>query len=157
MGKLSGTILSAVLLVGTVAMMPPPPTGGMPAPAPPPPGPPAPVNAAPMNGPAAPSVNPQMLALAERWLTALQDGTVDRSQLAGGAYAKTTNATIAKAPAMIGNLGTPVGFVQQQTMQQGDVSAAIYVVTFKNGEKFDFFIAVDNEGKVQSLTLDTSP
>ena len=59
-----------------------------------------------------------------------------------------TDATIANAQKMIGNLGSPVSFVQQQASSQGNVSAAIYVVTFKNGQKIDFLFAVDAQGKV---------
>jgi hypothetical protein len=52
-------------------------------------------------------------------------------------------------------LGPPVSFVQQQANTQGTVSAAIYVVTFKNGEKVDFLFAVDSQGKVQGMSLGT--
>ena len=58
-----------------------------------------------------------------------------------------TDATIANAQKMIGGLGPPVSFVQQQSSSQGNVSAAIYVVTFKNGEKIDFLFAVTRRAR----------
>ncbi len=89
--------------------------------------------------------NPQMLAKARRWFSELQSGSVDRSQLASNANAKK----------MIGGLGKPVSFVQQQAGSQNGMSYAIYLVTFSNGQRVDFLFATDQSGKVTSLGLGT--
>lgn len=127
--------------------------------APPPEGPPQAGNpyAQPLpGGPATASApNPAMLAQAKSWFARLQSGNIDRSKLASGSYAAMTEATISNAQKMVGSLGKPVSFVQQQATTQGSVSAAVYVVTFKNGRKVDFFFAVDGQGKVEGLALGT--
>jgi hypothetical protein len=99
--------------------------------------------------------NPAMMAKAKIVFAQLQTGKVDRSQLAENANANFTNATIENAQNMIGNLGKPVSFVQQQAMTRGSVHAAIYLVTFKNGNKVDFLFAMDSDGKIAGLSLGT--
>ena len=102
------------------------------------------------------SPDPTLLARAKSTFVALQSGKLDRSALAtGGPNGNMTDATIANAQKMIGGLGPPVSFVQQQSSSQGSVSAAIYVVTFKNGEKIDFLFAVDAQGKIEGMSLGT--
>lgn len=102
------------------------------------------------------SPDPTLLARAKTTFVQLQSGKLDRSELAaGGPNGNMTDATIANAQKMIGGLGPPVSFVQQQSSSQGNVSAAIYVVTFKNGEKIDFLFAVDAQGKIQGMSLGT--
>jgi protein involved in temperature-dependent protein secretion len=99
------------------------------------------------------TVDPGMMRQAKTWFAALQAGTVDRSQLAAKASSSLTDADLAQAKAMIGNLGTPASFAQQQAASQGGISYAIYLVTFKNGTKYDFFFAVDQQGKVEGFKL----
>lgn len=99
--------------------------------------------------------NPAMLARAKQVFAQLQVGKIDRSQLAAGPNANFTETTVANAQKMVGSLGKPVSFVQQQATTQGDVSAAIYVVTFKNGKKVDFLFALDAQGKIAGLSLGT--
>ncbi len=99
--------------------------------------------------------NPAMLARAKSYFAQLQSGKIDRSQLAGGPYSNLTDATIANAQQMVGGLGKPVSFQQQQVGAQGDITYGIYVVTFQNGEKVDFLFAVDGNGKVTSMGLGT--
>ncbi|HEY6450415.1 MAG TPA: hypothetical protein VIX60_07030 [Candidatus Cybelea sp.] len=105
------------------------------------------------NATATPAPNPAMLARAKTVFTQLQAGKIDRSQLVTDANANFTNATVANAQKMVGSLGKPVSFVQQQATTQGSVSAAIYVVTFKNGQKVDFLFALDSQGKIAGLSL----
>ncbi len=99
--------------------------------------------------------NPAMLARAKRVFAQLQAGEIDRSALATGANANFSETTIASAQKMVGSLGKPVSFVQQQATTQGGVSAAIYTVTFKNGRKVDFLFALDSQGKIAGLSLGT--
>lgn len=124
--------------------------------------PPAPAQYAPSPyGPAATpaprgSTDPTLLARAKSVFAQLQTGKVDRSELAAnGPNGNMTDATLSNAQKMIGSLGAPVSFVQQQASSQGSVHAAIYVVTFKNGEKVDFLFAVDSQGKVEGMSLGT--
>jgi hypothetical protein len=99
--------------------------------------------------------NPAMLARAKSVFAQLQEGKIDRSQLATGPNTNFTDASIANAQKMIGNLGKPTSFVQQQSMTQGSVSAAIYLVRFNNGQSVDFLFAVDSQGKIAGLSLGT--
>jgi hypothetical protein len=146
----------ALVLFACVAAAPPGMpggTGGTGGTQPEPMGPPAPAYQ-PMNQPSpTATVDPGMLRQAKTWFAALQSGTVDRSQLAAKASSSLTDADLAQAKAMIGNLGTPASFEQQQAASQGGISFAIYLVTFKSGAKYDFFFAVDQQGKVQGLKL----
>lgn len=129
--------------------------------------PPPPPEGAPQSGnpygqpyqPSAPAVNntpnSAMLARAKSVFAELQSGKVDRSQFSTGPNTNFTEATIDNAQRMVGSLGKPVSFVQQQSMTQGNVHAAIYSVTFKNGQKVDFLFALDSQGKIAGLSLGT--
>ena len=137
---------SLVLTISLGAMLPAGAQEYPPAGAPPPP------SAA--NATAKP--DPAMLGRARHVFNELQAGNVNRSELApGGANAGLNNATISNAQRMIGNLGTPVSFVQQQAGSQGGVSWAVYLVTFKNGERLDFLYGIDANGQITTLGLGT--
>jgi hypothetical protein len=154
MTRLSTWLFAAALITGTVAAAPPTMTqsGAEPQQMPAEPAPPV----GPMTQPsAAPTADPAMLARAKSWFAALQAGNVDRSQLSASANSNMTVATINNAQSVIGGLGTPVSFVQQQAGVQGSISYAIYLVTFKDGKKLDFLFAVDQQGKIASLGLGT--
>lgn len=99
--------------------------------------------------------DPAMLGRARHFFAELQSGTVDRSELSSGANANLNDATVSNAQRMIGNLGTPVGFVQKQSGSQGGVSWGIYLVTFKGGQQLDFLYGVDGAGRVTTLGLGT--
>lgn len=100
--------------------------------------------------------DPAMLGRARHVFGELQSGSVDRSELApGGAAASMNSATISNAQRMIGNLGEPVGFVQQQAGSQGGVSWAVYKISFRNGQTLDFLYGVDSNGKITTLGLGT--
>lgn len=101
------------------------------------------------------STDPALLARAKSVFAQLQAGKIDRSELAAGPNQSLNDTTLANAQKMVGGLGAPVSFVQQQSSAQGNVSAAIYVVTFKNGQKIDFLFAVDSQGKVEGMSLGT--
>jgi hypothetical protein len=102
---------------------------------------------------AAPTTDPAMLARAKSWFAQLQAGKIDRSQLADKANNTLTDANVSNAASVIGNLGTPVSFVQQQAGSQGNINYAVYLLTFKNGKKINFFFAVDTQGKIEGLQL----
>jgi hypothetical protein len=149
----SKTLLGVALFACTVAAAPPPPAmpgGANPQPA----GPPPPPVSQPVNQPNPnATVDPGMLREAKTWFAALQSGTINRSQLAPKASSSLSDADVAKAKDMIGGLGTPASFVQQQAGSQGGISYAIYLVTFKSGSKYNFFFAIDQQGKVEGLQL----
>ena len=64
-----------------------------------------------------------------------------------------TTDRINAARAVIGNLGTPVTFEQEQVGKQGTLTYAVYLVTFGGGEKFNFLFVVDPSGKIAGLRL----
>lgn len=98
--------------------------------------------------------DPAMLGQARHFFGELQSGSVNRAELSsGGAAAGLNSATISNAQHMIGNLGSPVSFVQQRAGSQGGVTWAIYSVTFKNGQSLDFLYGIDANGKVTTLGL----
>ena len=100
--------------------------------------------------------DPAMLGRARHFFEELQSGSVNRSELAsGGAAANLNDATIANAQHMIGGLGAPASFVQQKSGSQGGVSWAVYLVTFKDGQRVDFLYGVDANGKITTLGLGT--
>ncbi len=164
MDRLATLALAAGLLLTAVAADPPPttptapqyPVGNpFPDPAAPPAGPPAPPGFSPASngGPnVAPTPNAQMLARAKSWFAKLQAGKIDRSQLASN-MASLTDQQVANVSAQIRSLGTPVTFEQQQTMAQNGISYALYLLTFGDGRRLDFLIAVDNHGKIAGLRL----
>ncbi|MGB9652556.1 MAG: hypothetical protein WCB01_12215, partial [Candidatus Cybelea sp.] len=119
----------------------------------PPPPPPAPVGQPQGQPTAAPTTDPAMLARAKSWFAQLQAGKIDRSQLATRANGALTDSTISNAQGILAGLGTPVSFVQQQAGAQGNISYAIYSLTFKNGRRLNFFFAVDSQGKVEGLQI----
>ncbi len=155
MTRFSTTLFAVALCASAIAAAPPPmpqPGGG--------PEPNGPAEPPPMYAPMAeptsvPSANPQLLARAKTVFAQLQAGTLDRSQLAPGPNGAMSAQAIANAKNLVGGLGPPVSFVETQSESQGSVSAAIYLVTFKNGEKVDFLFAVDSQGKIAGMSLGT--
>jgi hypothetical protein len=154
MTRFSTTLLAIALCAGTLGAAPPP----MPQPGTGPSGPsgPPPPMYQPMAEPGAePTPNPELLARAKSTFAQLQAGTVNPSQLAAGPNGAMSAQAIANAKNLVGNLGPPVSFVAQQQENSGSVSAAIYLVTFKNGEKVDFLFAVDSQGKIEGMSIGT--
>jgi hypothetical protein len=152
MSRICTILLGVALFAATAALAPPPPTGGMPEPGqgPAEPAPPA----APMAAPSASAtIDPQMLSRAKDWFARLQAGNIDRSQLATTANGALTDSAISNARNMLASLGAPLSFVQQQAGSQGGVNYAVYLLTFKDGSKLDFFFAVDQQGKIEGLQL----
>ena len=137
-------LFTGVSSLGAGAQVPPPPEG-------------APIQGNPYGTEASSSnvVDKPLLAKAKVWFAALQSGKIDRSQMESGASANANDATVANAQRMIGNLGSPVSFVQQRTGTQGNITFAIYAVGFRNGQTVDFLFAVDSSGKIASLGLGT--
>jgi hypothetical protein len=148
MNRMLTTFFGAALLAATIAAVPPavqPPGGPQPQPG----GPPQPAYAP----TPAPTADPAMLARAKNWFAQLQAGKLDRSQLSTTANAALTDAKIATVSQAIASLGAPTSFAQTNAGQQGNVSYAMYLLTFGNGTKLNFFFAVDSQGKVEGLQI----
>ena len=100
--------------------------------------------------------SPVPLSTAKRIFAQLQAGKIDPSQLATGTpYVNMNGATLANAQRMVGGLGPPVSFVQTQSTTQGNSAAGLYIVTFQNGQKVDFLLAIDSQGKIEGMSLGT--
>jgi hypothetical protein len=150
------TLSILVLLAGTIAAVHTPP-GSMPAGqqgsgpvAPPPPPPPLsePASSAPT-----PAPNPAMIAQAKEVFTQLQGGTIDRSLLEPTMSAALTEDKLTTLKGSIGSLGAPVTFDQQRSGMQGDLTYAMYLLTFKDGTKLQLLDVVDKQGKIAGLKL----
>ncbi|HYL27264.1 MAG TPA: hypothetical protein VEW74_05470 [Candidatus Nitrosotalea sp.] len=97
-----------------------------------------------------------MLAQAKKVFAELQAGKIDPSQFSSNSPNASMNAaTVANAQRMIGGLGKPVSFLEQQSQAQGNNNAVLYLVTFQNGQQIDFLFMVDSQGKVAGLGLGT--
>jgi len=99
------------------------------------------------------TANPALMARAKVWFGELQTGKIDRSQLATAANGALTDSQLAQVKKMIGGLGAPVSFVQQQEMSQGGFTYAVYMLTFADGTKMNFAFGVDAQGNVAGLRL----
>ncbi|HEY6485925.1 MAG TPA: hypothetical protein VIX83_06050 [Candidatus Cybelea sp.] len=145
-----------VLLAGTIGAAHTPP-GSAPAgqqgsgTVAPPPAPP------PMSQPASsaptPTPNPAMIAQAKSIFTQLQGGTVDRSLLEPTMSSALTDDKLSAIKGSIGSLGAPVSFDQQNAGLQGDLTYAVYLLTFKDGTKLQLLDVVDKQGKIAGLKL----
>ena len=129
-------------------------------------GPPPPAEGPSMQGDpyGRPAADPRATPIPDAVLTAqakkvfgqLQNGRVDSSEISTTTPNSNMNAaTIANAQRMVGNLGKPVSFVQQRTTSENNMTAALYLVTFSNGQKIEFLYMVDSAGKVAGLGLGT--
>jgi hypothetical protein len=157
MARFTPTFWAAALLAATLAAAPPPPPPqpGGPAPGPQPGSPYSPVLAPSVSATAVPTTDPAMLAAAKSIFAQIQSGKIDRSQFSTTANGNLTDAQIASAQALVGSLGPPTSFVQQQAGSQGNVNYAIYSIGFANGKKVDFLFARDTQGKIEGLRLGT--
>jgi hypothetical protein len=150
------TLSVLVLLAGTIAAAHTPP-GSMPAgqqgggPAAPPPAPPP--MSEPSTGSPAPAPNPAMTAQAKQVFTQLQGGTIDRSLLEPTLNAALTDDKLSTLKSSIGSLGAPVTFDAQRSGMQGDLTYAMYLLTFKDGTKLQLLDVVDKQGKIAGLKL----
>lgn len=149
------TLSVLVLLAGTIAAAHTPPgstpagqgTGPVAPPAAPPP------MSEPQAGAPTPTPNPAMIAQAKEVFTQLQGGTVDRSLLEPAMSTALTDDKLSKVKGGIGSLGAPVTFDQQRSGINGDITYAVYLLSFKDGTKLQLLVAVDKQGKIAGLNL----
>ncbi len=146
-------LLVLALYASTIAAVPPGGNANVTQPQQPPPVPAAPPLAPMPAATATPSPDPAMLARAKNEFAQLQSGKIDRTTLTTEMSTALTDDKLATLKGAIGNLGTPVSFDQQRTGTQGDVRYTVYLVTFANGTKLNFLIAVDGQGKIAGMRL----
>ncbi len=155
MSRTLTSFVSVALLATALAATPPPPQG-----VPQPPAVPADPPQAIAQPDLAPSADPAILPEAKAWFGQLQHGKIDRSQLESKTSRDLTDAEIAGALGEVGGLGAPVSFVQERSAMQertgnadGNVSVALYLLTFQNGKTLEFLFAIDTQGRVAALSL----
>lgn len=149
------TLSVLVLLAGTIAAAHTPPgstpagqgTGPVAPPAAPPP------MSEPSTGSPTPAPNPAMIAQAKEVFTQLQGGTIDRTLLEPTMSAALTDDKLSTLKGSIGSLGAPVTFDQQRSGMQGDLTYAMYLLTFKDGTKLQLLDVVNKQGKIAGLKL----
>ncbi|HVA28436.1 MAG TPA: serine hydrolase domain-containing protein [Candidatus Baltobacteraceae bacterium] len=106
----------------------------------------------------APSVDPKIEALAKAWVTHMEKGTVDRSQLTARANAVSTPAFLKESARQFGPLGplTAFSFVSAQTIvgPQTHLRYTMYsfLATFHRGQ-FNWQMALDATGKIAGLRI----
>jgi hypothetical protein len=104
-----------------------------------------------------PSPDPAVTARAKAFYHALAAGSIDRSQLDAEANAKLTDETIKAVAAKLGPLGAPVTFEFVKSAPQGGSVLHAYLLSFGNGEKLEFVIGFDAQGKVSALAARSAP
>ncbi|HEX3368714.1 MAG TPA: hypothetical protein VHS56_03985 [Candidatus Cybelea sp.] len=144
-----------VLLAGTIAAAHTPPgstpagqgTGPAMPPAPPPP------LSEPASSAPTPTPNPAAIAQAKSVFAQLQGGTIDRSLLEPTMSSALTDDKLSTLKGSIGSLGAPISFDQQRAGLQGDLTYALYLLTFKDGTKLQLLDVMDKQGKIAGLKL----
>lgn len=108
---------------------------------------------------AAPSSTPDpaVTAHAKTFYHALSVGSIDRSQLSAQANRKLTEATLKQVAAQLGPLGEPVTFEYVKSLPQGDATLHAYLLSFGGGQRLEFVIGFDGQGKVSALALRPYP
>jgi hypothetical protein len=106
---------------------------------------------------ASPSPDPAVTARVKTFYHALVTGTIDRSQLSGQANAKLTDQTVKDVAAKLAPLGDPITFEFVKSEQQGGSMLHAYLLGFGNGQKLEFVVGFDAQGKVSALALQPAP
>ncbi len=104
------------------------------------------------------SVDPKIEAMAKAWITHLETGTVDRSQLTARANAIATPTFLKESAKQFGSLGPLTAFsfsgsqaiVGPQTHEH--VTTYTFLATFRQGQ-FDWQMTLDAKGEIASLMI----
>jgi hypothetical protein len=102
------------------------------------------------------SPDPAILARAKTFYHALASGVVDRTQLNAQANAKLTDQTVKDVAAKLSPFGDPVTFDYVKSARQGESTLYAYLLGFRNGQKLQFVIGFDSQGKVSALAIQPS-
>ncbi len=101
---------------------------------------------------ASPAPDAKVAATAKAWFIALQHGKIlDASQLDAQMTALLTPAILSSFEAQIGPLGDPTSFEQAKTGTKDGNTYFVYTLSFKTGDRLQFVIAFDPDGKIGGL------
>lgn len=104
------------------------------------------------------AINQQVLTRAKAFLIAMQNGTVDRTQLTPQSEKLFTQASEKNLAGLIGPFGAPTAFTQRSVVQKGVNTSYVYNVTFANGTQALMIFSLDDAtSKVSGLGLQPSP
>jgi hypothetical protein len=106
---------------------------------------------------ATPAPDSAMLAKAKATLVQLQSGKLDRSRLAPSTSGALSDTQVTQVESLVGGLGPPVNFTQQQAMSQGGNNYAVYTVTFQNGTRLNYVFSEDSSGQVTGFRFTPAP
>jgi hypothetical protein len=106
---------------------------------------------------ATPAPDAGTLSQAKATLAQLQAGKLDRSTLAPATSNALSDKQLQQVEGMLGGLGPPVAFSQQQTMSQGGNNVAVYTVTFQNGTRLNYVFSEDSSGQVTGFRFTSAP
>ncbi len=106
---------------------------------------------------ATPAPDSALLSKAKATLAQLQAGKLDRSTLAPSTSGALSDTQVTQVESMLGGLGPPVTFTQQQAMSQGGNSYAVYTVTFQNGARLNYVFSEDSSGQVTGFRFTSAP
>ncbi len=101
--------------------------------------------------------DPAVTATAKTFYHALAAGTIDRSKLSTEANAKLTDQTVQGVAAKLGPLGDPVTFDFVRSVRQGGSTLYAYVLAFVSGDKLEYVVGIDAQGKVSAVALRPVP
>jgi hypothetical protein len=101
----------------------------------------------------APSADPAITARAKSFYHSLATGMLDRSQLSAPANAKMTDQTVKDVAAKLAPMGEPVTFEYVKSGHQSGSTLYAYLLGFGNGQKLEFVLGIDAQGKVSALAL----
>ncbi|HEX3457841.1 MAG TPA: hypothetical protein VHR97_07775 [Candidatus Baltobacteraceae bacterium] len=106
---------------------------------------------------ATPAPDSAMLAKAKATLVQLQSGKLDRSALAPSTSGALSDTQVTQVESLVGGLGPPVNFTQQQAMSQGGNNYAVYTVTFQNGTRLNYVFSEDSSGQITGFRFTSAP
>jgi len=106
---------------------------------------------------ATPAPDSALLSKAKATLAQLQAGKLDRSTLAPATNGALSDQQTTQVESMLGGLGPPVSFAQQQAISQGGNTYAVYTVTFQNGTRLNYTISADSSGQITGFRFTPAP
>ena len=108
--------------------------------------------------PAAVAAQPDQITRARTWLSLIQAGKIDRSQLTDTMNAVLTDQMVASLASQTGPFGPATAFTQTKVVRRDGSTSYVYDVTFANDTKVVMIFSVeDASGKVSGLRLMPSP
>lgn len=98
------------------------------------------------------------MARAKDFFHRIETGDIDRSQLTAQVNTQLTNAMIKQIASQVAPLGEPTSFRQIQHGRQGGSEYYVYLVTFPDGDKWNYLFVFETEsGKISGLRISPAP